>query len=716
MKQWWLAAVIGVAGVVSMSGRVGVTSAAIGAAGAGRAATARAAYQPVEVVAKLPAYTVAPDLSNVVNRAQFGEFAAPARRLLAANGFVCLPSDDVQLHHIYEQNDYLNLPSFITTDSVLQLYHIFFDYTLRTTETEKLYPVLEKLTTAMLEQSLATYREAKTPAVQEGALCNVAYFLVPARVLEMDLPTVPEEAQAMAQAELGLIGQHGGRVESPIFGCPVDYSQFIPRGHYTRTPRFERFFRAMMWYGLVPFVIPGPDADGKLVWAARTKRTTLQALLVVRDIVQAKHEGKPVRDLWETIYEPTAFYVGAADDLFADDVAPLMREVYGAQFELDALADESKLDQFARRTAKLRGPRIKQVILDMPGGMQYRFMGQRYIPDSEMLQRLTTWPERPMPLGLDVFAVLGSDRAAYLLDEVYKEPQQWDEYLPRRKQLREEFAALPEDTWRSNLYFGWVWSLQALLAEAPAGYPSFMRSTAWLDKSLNTSLASWAELRHDTILYAKQSYSECGDGEEPPPPPQGYVEPNPEFYNRMLELARLSREGLSRRGLLSENVQDKFGSLEEMLDFLRRVSLKELRGEELSREEYQDIVIYGATLENLTLSIAEGDILSETDKDMAVVADVHTSLGSCLEEGVGRVAKIYVVVPIAGKLHLTRGAAFTYYEFQWPASDRLTDEKWQQMLRGGEEPDPPVWVESFFTDESHKIPEPKGRTRYSSGC
>jgi len=81
---------------------------------------------------------------------------------------------------------------------------------------------------------------------------------------------------------------------------------------------------------------------------------------------------------------------------------------------------------------------------------------------------------------------------------------------------------------------------------------------------------------------------------------------------------------------------------------------------------------------------------------MAVVADVHTSLGDTLEVGVGPAAEIFVVVPVGGKLYLTRGAMFSYHEFIHPASDRLTDEKWQEMIKEGKNPPQPEWTNSFM--------------------
>ena len=62
--------------------------------------------------------------------------------------------------------------------------------------------------------------------------------------------------------------------------------------------------------------------------------------------------------------------------------------------------------------------------------------------------------------------------------------------------------------WDSNIYMGWLACLRELSAPTTdAKYPEAMRTRAWAMKTLNTQLASWTQLRHDTILYAKQSWS-----------------------------------------------------------------------------------------------------------------------------------------------------------------------------------------------------------------
>lgn len=679
-------------------------------------------------------YKVSASLKEVSNISRF-QGTPEQKRLLAQNLFVVTPTDEQQLFFIYENNDYGNIPSFVTTDLVLQVYHIFFDFTLRKVETDKLSPLLRQLTAGMFHQSVATWKGVSDPNLKQAALRNVAYFGVAAKSLGLKVD-IPKEAAPMVQKELTLMEKHEGFQLGAVLPCKIDYSQFIVRGHYTRTETLKRFFKAMMWYGLAPFSFYKQTDKG----VVRSDETVCMGLLFVRDLYQAK-----LQDIWERIYEPTAFYVGFADDLTPAEYKRLMDEVFGKDAPVTAFADSTKFDTFVERGLKLREPLIKPKMLFLTERFlpfpdtqtqQLRFMGQRHIPDSEIMQRLTHpggrgQPPRYFPAGMDVMAVLGSKRAEWLLDVGYPDlfdTKKWKGYKSERDKLAAEFAKVTEKQWTRNMYWGWLWTLQALIQPASDRHPAFMRNDAWQDKSLNTALASWAELRHDTILYGKQSLTaaECGGGQEPPVV-KGYVEPNVEFYRRLQVLTRLSKEGLERRNLLDLQLKDKFERFEDLLAFLRRVSEKELRNEKLTREEYEQIRIIGAEVERLTLSVIEGnatgwhEITSPTDRDMAVIADVHTGgFGAlqALEEGVGHVNEILVIVPIEGKLTLTRGACFSYYEFKQPYEDRLTDEQWQAMLKSGQAPAPPAWTKTFLA------PKPKGKKDsnsmkvvvYSTGC
>jgi hypothetical protein len=116
--------------------------------------------------AQVKPYKVSASLREVSNLKAFSKaipMQAAQKQMLARNLFVCTPTSAQQLFHIYENNDYLNVPSFITSDGVLQLYHIFFDFTLRKVESESLFPILKTLTGGMVKQSVATWRALRTP-------------------------------------------------------------------------------------------------------------------------------------------------------------------------------------------------------------------------------------------------------------------------------------------------------------------------------------------------------------------------------------------------------------------------------------------------------------------------------------------------------------------------------------------------------------------------
>ena len=84
-----------------------------------------------------------------------------------------------------------------------------------------------------------------------------------------------------------------------------------------------------------------------------------------------------------------------------------------------------------------------------------------------------------------------------------------------------------------------------------------------------TALGSWTELRHDTILYAKQTMAEMG-GLEEPQSPRGYVEPNPALWARLQTLEALTRRVLKDQGVLSERTELSLDKLRDMLGILSR--------------------------------------------------------------------------------------------------------------------------------------------------
>jgi hypothetical protein len=186
----------------------------------------------------------------------------------------------------------------------------------------------------------------------------------------------------------------------------------------------------------------------------------------------------------------------------------------------------------------------------------------------------------------------------------------YENYPQQMAKVQEWVSGLSVEEWTETLYNSWLYCFHPLLRPEPAeglevpgeGYPAFMQSSAWVDKQLHTVLGSWAELKHDTILYAKQVYAELGAGPMPPEPvpPKGYVEPVPRFYARLAALTAMTRQGLGDRGLLVEQDDYSLQRLEELARAFQTMAEKELQGESLTEEEYAMIRFYGGELARLT--------------------------------------------------------------------------------------------------------------------
>lgn len=639
-----------------------------------------------------------------------GNLTPTQKEAMLTNGFVVTPpiSDPnrmfMEFYQAYETYRYSELPLFITTDSIFHVYHLVFDKMLRDLERESFIPLLDELTAALVAASQQQLTALMGTELEELAARNLAYFVVASNLLGTDV-SVPDHVQALADEELALIEEHSQNFVSPIWlmgdeakddQLIEDYSQYVPRGHYTRSEELKKYFKTMMWYGRLTYRLKIP---------AETQRALLM-IQVMRSAVTSS--GRPAMELWSNIYDPTVFIVGKADDLSITEYGAISDQVYGSDPELIIFADADLLAQFTDKAKKLPPPQINSMWVwiwqDRDDATQgFRFMGQRFTLDQyifgQVMWRKVGTLEKPrdLPKSLDVLAAMGSEEAYKLLDEMGE--TKFENYDTQLTKVKGEVSGFGLDSWTQNLYWSWLYSLQPVFAVKGEQYPAFMQTQAWLHKDIQTALASWTELKHDTILYAKQVMAEMGGGPEGEPP-LGYVEPNPEAYARLLALAQMTRNGLSGREILDDVTAGNLDNLIEQLQFLLMVSEKELNGEKLTDDEYWRISYYGGWLEAVTLASADPaeDIQGRgtlEDQKSALVADVATGVGRVLEEGVGYPTLIFVISP-QEPWHVTVGAVYTYYEFPVPLDKRMTDEQWRAMLESGSAPDAPEWTSSFI--------------------
>lgn len=676
---------------------------------------------------------------------------------LAKNGFViCIPensaySPEDEVSSIYTRCKANHFPIFVTSDVALHTSHLLFDWSLRFLEASSLRQDLLNLTDVMLTQSL-TYHEQineKAAVLKEAALKNAEFFNVAKYLLVGgEYGDMPENIKQVITKESSLIDKHAGFADSPLFGYKEDYSQYVPRGHYSRSPEFERYFKAMMWYGRMGFRL-APLRETQAGFALDKKASemeTIQALLICKAIGETKAKGEDALKVWERIYETTSFFAGRSDDLTVKEYMELADKAFGKNYPVSVLNDEEKLAEFIKLAGQARKPKILSTIMTDVSGQasdwrnqtqSMKFMGQTFTPDSFVFQNLVydkvkaytgSDPKpftavlknglwfRGFPRALDFMAVIGSDTAEQIL--VQEKDTLFDGYKEQLEKLNKEIGTMEQADWSRDLYSSRIWSLKAILAKPDSKVPKFMQSQAWQKKQLNTALGSWTELKHDTIVYSKQGYgmaqsamaSKAGAWIRnlPAETIHGYVEPVPELYSRISKSIEQLRLKFTTLGFPSDTaLVNNFRHFEGLLTSFETISKKELSGEMLTDTEYELIEGIGSHLSSILKYSHYIDVTdnfrSAMDNKMPLVADVFTEVNSdqVLEQAIGKPVEIFVIAKVDGRNKVCLGAAYSYYEFKQPMSDRLTDEKWRDMIQKHKEPSMPEW----FKDISVKLNE-----------
>ena len=665
------------------------------------------------------------NMDNLINPFQLKEFDSKLYNMLGKNGFAIVPAEHNQLFHVYEKNDYADFPSFVTTDLYLQLFHLYFDCVLRDVE-EKHLDSLMIVFSSQMEAEMKTLTSSQDAEVKAAAEFGQAWFAVASWLFSHDKApasaatlNVPEAYKKMVMEEITkAIDAENGYSDMLEYFPPEEmfgYSLFRPRGHYTRSKVCSRYFRGMMWLQTAHF---GTNKPSKM------KQIAL--------IANVFNQQPKLSAIYNKVSEPITYLMGTPDNVTILQVANRIKEM-GLPIEqlLSSRKEMANLTKDIEEIAK----RQMRIELKKTRGSKYvvDIMPQRYQPDAEALITTTDQDSpvslRPCPKGLDWMAVMGLPGAERILIDELKETQRWAGFPKALTTARKKAATTP---WEACVANQWMYTLQSL-GDTAQSLPYFMQSPQWQKKNLNTALASWAELKHDAILYAKQPMlAECGDGGPEPPVVKGYVEPNVKFWEKAIALVTRMDKVLTTYNLQTEKAKAVYERIKEMAEFCRDISKKELNGGKITDEEYNQIEIIGSTVENISLELVSednemlqgwSDVVS-TDKKVAVVADVFTASGEnvaiddkcVLYEGVGPAYEIYVVVEIDGLLYLTRGSVFSYREFTRLMSDpRMTDEEWQQELKKSPTGGTPSWMKEIIAPVKGMSADDE-ETFYSSGC
>ncbi len=613
------------------------------------------------------------------------------RKALLRQGFVIVPSDIPRFSAAYDSQMYSGTPVFMTTDAAYDAWHLVFDKVLRSLETKVLLPRLEELVAGMLANARRQRRDLQGTPLADPAQRVVTMLQLAGRTLGLKVGALDD----VGRAELTLINAHDGLDRSPLLGTDIDYSLYTPRGHYTRTRALTRFFVAMSVLGQTAFALPGAlQNDGTRADDSGLRLAALAARTLVGD---AKLEG-----LWRDIYEPTAFLVGLSDDYTPFELATAIESAQpGAMTDPAALAQDATIESVAAALASARQVRID------PERPAVRLMGTRFVVDSFVLDQLlapnvgTEEQPRLLPSPLDLAAAFGSD-FAYAIQRDAGETA-YAHYDDQMAVMRAAVAARPDEAWGSTVYDAWLAAIEPMWLPHGTAFPDFMQGDAWKAKDQQTGFGSYAELKHDTILYTKQAVGEMG-GDGPDKSPRSWVEPDPVPFARLQAMADLERQGLSSRGLLNKPLDKLLADYSDLAGFLARVAADELAGRSINKADNSRLLYMGGELEDLWWRTSQVQTSGQPgfptpDDPSGVVADIAsgrdqaTDTITVVETATGYVDQLLVLVPDdKGRFHVALGGVYSYYEFHQPVSDRLTDEAWHSMLASGEVPPRPDWI------------------------
>ena len=659
-------------------------------------------YSPVEVCAKPAQKYLTPnaDLSNVdFNGYRFTvpewqdepvDFVSKEQEeMLKKNGFYvdahCTTSE---FFEFYESNRYENKANYITVDSMVHTYHLYFAHLLKSLEKGELSKELNDVAKAMMKNAQAHLDELKGTEWEKAAKIELAFFTVGAFLLD-EKTAIPADVKQMVEDELEKINRADGIDGSAIFSDPYagfelveDYTQYKPRGYYTESEQLQKYFKAMMWFGRIGFC---SDED----------------LMVRAGVLTTLSMTGEALEKWEHIYTVTSFFAGQAEDLSYYEFMPAIEALYGKGVTAKNLVgDYNRWAQFMQAVRQMPSPQINTVPVDAAESDEeaaaaqkgFRFMGQRFTLDASIFTQLVyrqikenaDGEQRLLPTALDFPAALGNETALQIIKDEGK--ANYPNYMENMNKVRQTVKDAPESTWNSSLCASWIYTLLPTIEEKDSAYPPFMLTEAWKNKALSSFEGSYTELKHDTVLYVKQVMGEMGGGGPvaEDADDRGYVEVEPVVFGRLKAMIDATAAGLSDFDMISAKDKENLSILSQLAGKLETIANKELAKELPTKEEFDLIRSYGGQLEHFWEEVMKADFPDEAEyitpmlHPAALVTDIATDPnGRCLQAGTGNPIEIGVLVEVDGKLKLATGAVFSYYEFEQPLGDRMTDNDWQ---------------------------------------
>ncbi|MBN2340351.1 MAG: DUF3160 domain-containing protein [Deltaproteobacteria bacterium] len=635
-------------------------------------------------------------------------FSSTLKRQLSQNGFGVIPATTPEMKQLYGKGFSsiyyeiyeADLPVFVTVDAIFHAFHRSFDLLMETAEERILVYELYDLLRALLmsldasdaaERNMMVYLAVPFYVLEEIRLNS---YNDPPRDFE-DPPILKDDMQQEVQAYIDMIYSETTHTIH-FFGKPVeqDFSVFYPRGHYGKSMELQGYFRAMKWLNHMPLMVYAPNEEMRMPAHENMVRVLLKK---INETSQ-----------WGRYRRIHSFYT----KLMGSDNSIDLQTLYAACGERKAMC--ATVD--SRYANTLRRLSIERSLHGQAEPVLFKFFPTKFEYTAWVTEQ-TTQPQlnpqqpnlgRSMASPMDVAYALGANRAAaYLKTDLNADdgPQLASALLAARKTMAtvspSQVANTPTGDWLRAL-------MAASLPTVQTNVPDVMKTALWHDRKMEGVLASWTEMRHDTLLMVEAMGGSGCDF------PKAYVEPIPGVYDALTGAVR--KMALLYETILAEGYEmdSFFTHFEETLARLKTISEQELAGEAVSGDDllfinemmkmqedtYTGERLYDGWYPRLYWTpYYRSEYSAESGTDEPLVADVYTDMNSkqVLEVATGHPGILFVVMEMNGERVLYSGAVSSFYEFTVSAEDRLNDTDWREKLME-QPPKRPIFTRDYWVE------------------
>lgn len=713
------------------------------------------------------------DLAKVDGIAAFNGSAA-AKKLLEKNGFVVADPSFKQIFEAYikgpetarpsETNEFGGyLPSFITTDSAWDTYHVLLEEGVKQME-EVQARRLHEFSRQLLD---AAGKQRAEPELLMFASVGLALQDEPYR-------------QALGGEDKRIVdGLRAGTTPVAVAaGFDLSPLQFRAQSFYAQSPELSDHFAARQWYASVVFRLANPR---------ETKLAVALAELV--------HGNPELLKSWKQLSDPYDDFLARVEDGTVSEYVQAAESVVGTN-AVNASATDAQIARIQKQLeSKLPLPQVSDQLLTREQYLEFgkqtrgfRLLPPRRLPCAVCFHNTVDpkIPGRLYPSGLDFLAaspVLRSPAAVRAVQSQFGKDVS-------ALILKADCGPLPD-----SLHGQAMQLLATLPKPLPVQAPASMRNDAWADLQLWTQLGAWAEQRHTWALHVKMNVLVAGTIS----PPTGMVAPYPEFFSGLAKLTRQTADAFEKAGQAEQfdvktaagdlldlfklskeisDVRDKIefekvsGKLEQLSEFQNRyfeqhrtewegprsgnafdqmqtdlkdlarrcaatgqatesetktlqmfydcrqsivrllhdfapvcdrlaaLATNSLNGQTLTEDDAKWIRNYGVTLAGFHFYF--GNSYEVPRDDFPIVTRVFSNplTDSMLYAGLARPQALYIVIPNGKSLQLYRGAVMTYREFVRPNTQLLDDGSWREMISKGTIPPAPPFTQSFYAKMS----------------